>query len=279
MRLAGLETGPEGTFLSRVRTLCSRAAGLGGRLVAWTGRGMALLWDDDSIEQAILLASSIQEEALTAARAWAGGIAEGNLELLSPAAARVPARGGMPAIHLASGEALTSAMALARAARPGEVIVDGDMGVVRAGKLTLLGPGPAADTNSRARGFRLYLADPWRREGPAEFADASPPEVALAGPRDAAAPSEAREPLVQVRRARAAAEKAPAAVRCQASLALAMTLAQSGRAEEALLDALDALARAREGHDPKASAACMALIAKLYAGAGRQAEAAALLKG
>ena len=55
-----------------------------------------------------------------------------------------------------------------------------------------------------------------------------------------------------------------------------MTLALAGRAEEALLEALDALARAREADDAKAVGACMALLAKLYAAAGTTGEAAAL---
>jgi len=55
-----------------------------------------------------------------------------------------------------------------------------------------------------------------------------------------------------------------------------MAFAISGRPEEALLEVLDALARARELQDAKAVGACMALLAKLYAGAGRSGEAGAL---
>ncbi len=47
-----------------------------------------------------------------------------------------------------------------------------------------------------------------------------------------------------------------------------MTLSIAGRPEEALLEALDALARARDAHDRKAIGACTALLAKLYAAAG-----------
>jgi hypothetical protein len=57
-----------------------------------------------------------------------------------------------------------------------------------------------------------------------------------------------------------------------------MTLALAHRPEEALLEALDALARAREAEDAKAIGACTALLAKLYAGAGHAEEASALLK-
>jgi hypothetical protein len=85
--------------------------------------------------------------------------------------------------------------------------------------------------------------------------------------------------LVAARRARAAASAGPPAAQCQAALALAMTLSIAQRLDEALLVALDALARAREAGDAKAVAACMALLAKLYASSGRSDDAAALLKG
>jgi hypothetical protein len=52
-------------------------------------------------------------------------------------------------------------------------------------------------------------------------------------------------------------------------MVLAMRLAAAARPEDALIETLDALARAREGGDPKALAACYALLAKLYAAGGR----------
>jgi hypothetical protein len=55
-----------------------------------------------------------------------------------------------------------------------------------------------------------------------------------------------------------------------------MTLSIAGRPEEALLEALDALARAREVEDPRAIGACLALLAKLYAAAGFTSAAARL---
>jgi hypothetical protein len=49
------------------------------------------------------------------------------------------------------------------------------------------------------------------------------------------------------------------------------------RPEEALLEALDALARARESGQAKAIEACKALLAKLYARNGHEAGATILL--
>jgi hypothetical protein len=265
-------------------------------------------------------------------------MAEGELEPLSPEGARM---------QLAWGPALVSAASLARIARPGELLVDGDVRALRAGQLTLLGARAATDAGQRVRGWRLDLEHPWKRSAETGVAGAdatdryfvfppsddspAPPdlgatqEMAIAdfstedfsasdvleiveasAAADAALVAEAEAPLESerhagtpladrvreltrggpggegsdvlsdLRRARARVEGAPPAMKCQASLALAMTLALAGRPEDALLEALDALARAREGLDPKAVGACMALLAKLYASAGMSGEAAAL---
>jgi hypothetical protein len=85
------------------------------------------------------------------------------------------------------------------------------------------------------------------------------------------------EALRVLRSARAELDAAaPAAERCQASLALAVALAVAGRSDEALLEALDALARARESKDDKGAHACLALLAKVYASVERPEDAARL---
>src|SRR5208282_5882218 len=114
---AGMATGREGTYLTRARSMCSRGEALGGRLVAWGAALLAIAWDEDSMEEALLLAASVREEALTVERAWACGLAEGELEQLAPDGARM---------QLAWGEALLAAGSLARIARAGEVLIDGD---------------------------------------------------------------------------------------------------------------------------------------------------------
>ncbi len=335
---AGMPPGPEGAYLSRARSMCARGEALGGRLVAWSAALLAMAWDTDSIEEALLLGTSIREESLSVDRAWSSGMAEGELEPFSPEGARM---------QLAWGEALVAAASLARIAKPGELLVDGDVRALRAGQLTLLGARAATDSGQRVRGWRLDLEHPWKRsadpgvagadatdryyvfppddESPApsdlgttqempiadfstedfsayealEIVDASAESVdaLLAGAevpeqseRHPVTPladrvrnlarglqgKDAGDVLSDVRRARARVEGAPSATRCQAALALAMTLAIAGRPEEALLEALDALARAREGQEPKAVGACMALLAKLYSSAGLTGEAAAL---
>lgn len=67
-----------------------------------------------------------------------------------------------------------------------------------------------------------------------------------------------------------------AAERCQASLALGVALAAAARPDEALLEALDALARAREAGEEKGALACLAFLAKLYGSVSRDVDAARL---
>jgi hypothetical protein len=77
------------------------------------------------------------------------------------------------------------------------------------------------------------------------------------------------DPVVALKKARARAEDASPRARCHASLALGVALAMAGRCDEALLEGMDALARAREGNDMKGTQACLAFLAKLYATTGR----------
>jgi hypothetical protein len=331
---AGLQAGPGGPYLARARSMCARGEALGGRLVAWSAALLAMAWDADSIEEAVQLATSLRDEGSTEGagppsappeRSWTCGIAEGELEALAPDGQRM---------HLAWGQALLSATSLARVAKAGEVLVDGDVRALRAGQLALIGARSATDAGQRVRGWRLDLDRPWKHGPPGfesnsevdEFLDVTNDELELSTQQreEATQPMTAvdftddelstsdvlqvieasslehfqeepstsarrregtladrvralsrhdknRDPVVAIadlRRARARAEEAPPTVRCQASLALAMTLSIAGRVEEALLEALDALASARSAHDPKAISACVALLAKLYAAAG-----------
>jgi hypothetical protein len=72
-----------------------------------------------------------------------------------------------------------------------------------------------------------------------------------------------------LRRLRVATEavKEPAQ-RARARLAYGVALASAGRTESALLEALEALARAREAGDPHGEHACALFLARLSAAAG-----------
>jgi hypothetical protein len=322
---AGLTPGPEGPYLVRARSMCARGEALGGRLVAWSAALLAMAWDADSVEEAIDLATGIRDGCSSPDRAWTCGIAEGTLEPIAIDGQRM---------HLAWGEVLLAATSLARVAKAGEVLVDGDMRALRAGQLALIGARSASDAGQRVRGWRLDLERPWRRGAPGfesdallaeanlaevdellaldlDRADQTTPMPALGFPLDELSTADVlqvieaatlepfeEEPstrerwregtladrvralsegdsspdpalvISELRRARARVEGAAPAVRCQAALALAMTLSIAGRAEEALLETFDALATARSSQDPKAVGACVALLSKLYAGAG-----------
>ncbi len=72
-----------------------------------------------------------------------------------------------------------------------------------------------------------------------------------------------------LRRTRAQLDPKDHRVRAQTSLALGVALSVAGRPEEALLEGLDALARARQIGDTAGASACVAFLAKLYASIGR----------
>jgi ATP/maltotriose-dependent transcriptional regulator MalT len=72
-----------------------------------------------------------------------------------------------------------------------------------------------------------------------------------------------------LRRTRAALDPNDHKLRCQTSLALGVALSVAGRTQEALLEGMDALARARHVDDERGAAACLAFLAKLYTAQGR----------
>jgi hypothetical protein len=82
-----------------------------------------------------------------------------------------------------------------------------------------------------------------------------------------------------LKRARASLPKEAAVLRCQTSLALGMALAVAGRTEEALLEGLAALSRAKQGSDARGTSACLAFLAKLYASVDRAKDAERLRAG
>jgi hypothetical protein len=79
-----------------------------------------------------------------------------------------------------------------------------------------------------------------------------------------------------LRRTRSKLDSSDHRRRCQTSLALGVALSVAGRSEDALLEGLDALARARQVGDTRGVDACLAFLARLYAAVDRQADAAML---
>ncbi|MBX3189785.1 MAG: hypothetical protein KF819_22360 [Labilithrix sp.] len=73
-----------------------------------------------------------------------------------------------------------------------------------------------------------------------------------------------------LRRTRSSLDPQDHKLRCQTSLALGVALSVAGRSQEALLEGMDALARARHASDERGAEACLAFLSKLYASVGRE---------
>jgi hypothetical protein len=286
---ATLQSNSDRMYLGRARSICARCELQGGRLVAWGDGSLAFGWPAERFDDIVGLVEKLRTAEPSQGPMWAVGVAEGEVDLLAPDGS---------AGHLAWGKALVGAFAMARAARLGEVVVDEEVRAYREGRLSTVGERTTMLGRHRVRGWRLDTREPWARQVDEDDTGdrttlpyvereehASPPSESPAIDADAAETSasvvgsaafEATEPLTDLRRARAGVQGSSPAIRCRASLELAMALGKARRCEDALLEALDALARGREADDPVAVAACMALLAKLYDMAGSRASAAAL---
>jgi hypothetical protein len=77
----------------------------------------------------------------------------------------------------------------------------------------------------------------------------------------------------RLRDAAGEAKRAGSRDQCRALLAFAVALGAAGRKEEALLEALDALARARDGNDERGERACLRFLSQLAANAGHPSDA------
>jgi hypothetical protein len=273
--LPAIGHGGEGAYLSRARLLCARGEALGGRLVAWSATLVGLAWDLDGVEEAIELVTGLRSECPAPEQAWACGIAEGEIEPLSLEGQRM---------HLAWGLPLLVASSLARIAKAGEALVDGDVSCVRSGRLALVASRSASDGGRRVRGWEIDLDRPWAPP----IADPSEPDTVDDLPREELASADIIE-LTENAEERPAEDLAHRdrestqtvaprpSERCRASLSLAMALSAAARPQDALMEALDALARAKEARSPDGLAACYALLAKLYASVGK-ADAAGELR-
>jgi hypothetical protein len=76
--------------------------------------------------------------------------------------------------------------------------------------------------------------------------------------------------LRMLRRTRSALDPHEHKLCCQTSLALGVALSVAGRPQEALLEGMDALARARHVGDERGAHACLAFLAKLFSSVGRE---------
>src|SRR5580704_4064813 len=138
-RMNGEEASRPGSrYLERARALTQRAEALGATLASWSATTLAFSFDVESLDEAIDLAG----EAAAGEARWAIAIARGEMEPL--------AETGGGRADLAWGDALVAAVVLARAAWPGEVLVEATFPDVDA--LVATGKRAARDGERRVRG-------------------------------------------------------------------------------------------------------------------------------
>jgi hypothetical protein len=289
-------------YLERALGTKKRAEVHGATLCAWSAWSFAFAFDPDELEEALNLAAIAFDGP--AGSALGVGIAEGEMSAVGE-------RGSLEG--LAWGLPLVTASALSRAATIGEVLVDDDLFTRRAVEIAALGFRGEGDRIKRL--VRATADPTARFSEPLGFAvEVERQPVSLRQPDpvtelakrallqgDVAALerliAELQETgehvdLVErmsgfvalrrgatadaLRRLRAATEavKEPAQ-RARARLAYGVALASAGRTDSALLEALEALARAREAGDPHGEHACSLFLARLSAAAG-QADAASV---
>ena len=313
--------------LERALALKQRAEAHGATLCAWSALTFTFDFDPDELEEAASLAALTQESIAEDER-FGAGIAAGEMRTLGDG-------GGMA--KLAWGAPLVAAALLARDARAGEVLIDGELLEQRGAELTKLGfrvSGERRQLLPAARGSLLpppskaeagpsslpppSVLQPSYRLGPASVNGPPSSRGALADAGDQTAEL-ARQALLQgnmaaldllleklrvtgehedlaermaglvalrrgataeaLQRLRDATEsvKDPAQ-QARARLAYAVALSASGRTEGALLEALEALSRARAAGDAPGARACALFLARLSAGAGHGASASVWVK-
>ncbi len=290
-------------YLERALSTKKRAEAHGATLCAWSAWSFAFAFDPDELEEALTLASLAFEEGATppgGGPSWSAlgvGIAEGEMSAVGE-------RGSLAG--LAWGLPLVTASALSRAAVTGEVLIDVDLFTRRAAEIEALGFRGEGERIKRL--VRATADPSARFSEPLGFAvEVERQPVSLRQPdpvtelakrallqgdvgaleRLIAELQESGEhvDLVErmsgfvalrrgatadaLRRLRAATEavKEPGQ-RARARLAYGVALASAGRTDSALLEALEALARAREAGDPHGEHACSLFLARLSAAAG-----------
>ncbi len=287
-------------YLERALSTKKRAEAHGATLCAWSAWTFAFAFDPDELEEALTLATIAFED-----RTLGVGAAVGEMSAVGE-------RGSLAG--LAWGLPLVTSSALSRAAGGGEVLLAEDLFQARAAEIEALGFRGEGDRIKRlvratptgydGRSSLPFPLAPEPERQPVSLRQPDPvTEMAkralLQGDVEALERliAELRESgehgdLVErmsgfvalrrgatadaLRRLRMATEavKEPAQ-RARALLAYGVALASAGRTESALLEALEALARAREAEDGHGEHACALFLARLSAAAGHPDAASA----
>jgi hypothetical protein len=302
-------------FAEVAAALVRRAAPLGGRIAAWQPGGVAFDFSEDALEDALELAAGETLPQHVAAGIAQGEIetlvAEGVVIglALGPALERASAlartgRSGevlldpkLPAVM--SGEIPTSGarqgtfgkqrvrgVRLDREAHGSSIPPSRRAVAERPSVLprsASIRPGALADVDAEPEAVREAVEALKRRDFESitrlvtELRERGE-QLSLADRLEAMtslARGETSDALRVLRSGRARAQQKSLAERSRAALALAVGLAAVGRKSEALLEALDALARARAAGDAKGERACAGFLARLSRSAGDEQAARA----
>jgi hypothetical protein len=281
--------------------LAQQAAALGARLSAFGGYEIAMSFDPSDELLAIEFAARAVQQGGPVSKA---GIAVGDIAELEE---------GDGNVALAWGEPSVVAAALARAAKPGEVLLDASVAHATNGSLSVSPSGRELTFGGAPRAsYALDVEATVQAQGPV-FADSVPPrspsgsfeiielarealkrgdtsslDAALKHLRVTGEHPEVVERLAGVlamtrgakeeglRVLRKAAESEPREDRrARAVLAYAVGLAAAGRPEDALLEALSALSMTRQYADQSGEVACSTFLSQLSEASGHGNAAAA----
>jgi hypothetical protein len=162
-RVGSATTRAGDAHLARVTELCRKAEAFGGKMCAFGSRSVAFEFAEDDLEEAILLALGEggvtkdggggeegpgERRELAALAPWRIGISEGELLRLADVG---------PLSALGWGTPLVTAVALARIAHPGEVLIDPEVRAVVRGEVLTSGTRVGKDA---AQGVRGLVIDP-----------------------------------------------------------------------------------------------------------------------
>jgi hypothetical protein len=267
LHLGSVDPAAQAAYVACATALCDEAAARGVRLCACEARGLAFDLAVERMQEAIEFAIWASQRAAGASvggdtLSWNVGIAQGEMHVIMETGRLAVFGWGPP---------LAVAMALARMARRGEVLVDPRLPCVAGGDLLVGDLRHGHDGNHKIRGAVLDLRRVWRRDAVPVAEPARPAasdRAALGGFLDALVTGPVGHVLRSLEQDVHAKAAAPAAERSRALLAHAVGLAFAGRRTEALYQALTALARAREGNEPKGQRACARFLARLSVAAG-----------
>lgn len=303
--------GPGRPFLERARALVRRYGAIGGVHVGFDAMALAFAFEPSAGAAILEAIATPGPETEGAEVRWAVGIAQGAIERVEEHGSPLLSSGA-----LWWGAPIVTASALARLAGPGEILCAEDVEAllpsgaptsevrtardgalhVRAVRIDARRRLPAIDVapgaSSSGDGARIAAAELGELTRRALLADDDGSLERLVDGLRAAGESpvltermramarlgrgDVGDALRALRRTRAELDPSDVRRRCQTSLALGIVLSVAGRPEEALLEGMDALARAREEGDAHGVRACLAFLAKLYASVARETDSGRL---